>query len=298
MAAVFQQLSNECVVGCVLRHCQYFNTGDDCRFCSFNPTFEQDLEGGLERLISLDLDDVTDTIYAIAKEGKIRHLNLSGGALIDSSLEAEAYRKVFGTVKKVLDELGLKIDFRATCQAYEKQDNEKLKEAGVQNVITPMEVWDKKLWPVIAPGKAKFVGRENWMRRMVEAVEVFGRGHVDTNFVVGAELVPPPSDGGKTYSEGIKSVLEGYEWCLQNGIKPRHTFLWRSTGARFQDEKVLTTEYCLSIGYERYKLVNKYNMHHSPDDPVGTGYCYKCKWFMTDIDHHRLLDNCSCAECN
>jgi hypothetical protein len=50
------------------------------------------------------------------------------------------------------------------------------------------EVWDKRLFTIISPGKERYVGREEWHRRILDAAEVFGPRYVIPNFVAGVEM--------------------------------------------------------------------------------------------------------------
>ena len=50
------------------------------------------------------------------------------------------------------------------------------------------EVWDKRLFELYCPGKERYVGREEWHRRILDSAEVFGPGNVIPNFVAGIEM--------------------------------------------------------------------------------------------------------------
>jgi hypothetical protein len=60
------------------------------------------------------------------------------------------------------------------------------------------------------------VGYDNWKQRLYDAVEVFGKGNVNTGIVGGVELAQP--NGFKTEAEALKSTLEEAEELAQHGV--------------------------------------------------------------------------------
>jgi hypothetical protein len=64
-------------------------------------------------------------------------------------------------------------------------------ETGVMSYTADIEVLDEALFSHHCPGKAEWVGYEEWKRRLVRAVDVFGPGRVNTGIVAGIELAPP-----------------------------------------------------------------------------------------------------------
>jgi hypothetical protein len=68
-------------------------------------------------------------------------------------------------------------------------------------------VWDKRLFEIICPGKERYVGREEWHRRIFDAAEVFGPRYVIPNFVAGVEMAKP--FGFETVDEAIASARRG-----------------------------------------------------------------------------------------
>ena len=58
-----------------------------------------------------------------------------------------------------------------------------------------------------APGKERYVGREEWHRRILDAAEVFGARYVIPNFVAGVEMAKP--FGFATVDEAIASHHRG-----------------------------------------------------------------------------------------
>ena len=69
------------------------------------------------------------------------------------------------------------------------------------------EVWGKELFKAVCPGKNKLVGWDEWVKRVVKSVDVFGEGNVNPNFVAGVEMAKP--FGFTDVDAAVKSTSEG-----------------------------------------------------------------------------------------
>lgn len=264
----------------VLNYCEYFKTDDQCKYCSLIPTSDRAKELGIKRKIRKEADRVAEVFSAaVEKEGGIDHCLLTGGSMINRTKEAERYIPVLEAIKNT-KEYKTDIPIYIVLQAVEKNDARRLHDAGANIIGFNFEVWEEKLWPIVVPGKAKFVGRENWIKSLVEAVEIFGRGNVVTGFVAGSELVPP--HGFKTIDEALKSTLGGFEWLLQHGITPRFNTWTPNPGSKYEKMNLPPTEYYLGLGLGRYKLMLEYDMY------MAKCYCHKCRNIGFCYDFPRL----------
>lgn len=263
MANVLQIQGKGVLDGLLLRHCEYFNTNDSCRFCSIVGGSRETRKAGVKHEMGQRVQRLVETFdAALSDDNEILVLIMTGGSLIDDHREAEmwvdAWQALAAVKRKHLPK-SQKTTLLAGMLAFEKEDNQRIKDAGLDVVTNDMEVWAEPLWPVVVPGKQKYIGREKWMHRMVDAVDVFGRYAVATNFVVGVELVEPW--GFKTFEEGIASQEEGFRWCLENGIAPITT-IWRAkAGSAWANVEPPPTDYFLRVGAVRRKLIKEYDMH-------------------------------------
>ncbi len=98
---------------------------------------------------------------------------------------------------------------------------ERYRDYGVKIYHPNYEVWDARLFRIICPGKERYVGREEWHRRILDATEVFGPRFVIPNFVAGVEMARP--FGFRTVDEAIASTVEGLDWFMSRGVTPRFT---------------------------------------------------------------------------
>ena len=89
--------------------------------------------------------------------------------------------------------------------AIPKAAMKRLRELGVKGACFNLEVWDPVQFERVCPGKHAIVGRDRWLESLEDAVDVFGRGHVKSAFVGGAELV---GDGVcQTPDEALRAPL-------------------------------------------------------------------------------------------
>ncbi|MGI9188724.1 MAG: radical SAM protein, partial [Longimicrobiaceae bacterium] len=79
----------------------------------------------------------------------------------------------------------------------------------------------ERLFRLISPGKERYVGREEWHRRILAARDIFGARNVIPNFVAGVEMARP--HGFATVDEAIASTAEGLDWFMSRGVTPRFT---------------------------------------------------------------------------
>jgi hypothetical protein len=110
---------------------------------------------------------------------------------------------------------------KVVAQALPKADVQRYKDYGITIYHPNYEVWDKRLFEIISPGKERYVGREEWHRRIFDAADVFGARFVIPNFVAGVEMAKP--FGFATVDEAIASTTEGLDYFMSRGITPRFT---------------------------------------------------------------------------
>ena len=132
------------------------------------------------------------------------------GALLNRTKELDMYLRPLEAIRKTA--AGREARFLCGTQVLDPEDAIRAKEAGFCNATWNIETWDRRIFESMCPGKARAVGYDRWRELLLNGVEVFGIGHLSTNFVVGPEIVVP--EGFKSQEEGIESNLEGFEWCL------------------------------------------------------------------------------------
>jgi hypothetical protein len=208
----------------VLRLCQYFGAKEECGFCDINHNWRQHKKEGRPYTGVKPVDDVLEALaiieqYDTTKASKA--YTLTGGS-ITSTVDGLAEADFYGRYAQAIEERfpGRWIG-KVVAQALPREDVQRYKDYGITIYHPNYEVWDKRLFSIISPGKERYVGREEWHRRIFDAAEVFGARNVIPNFVAGVELAKP--FGFRTIDEAIASTTEGLDYFMGRGVTPRFT---------------------------------------------------------------------------
>ncbi len=208
----------------VLRLCQYFGAHEECQFCDINHNWRQHKQAGRPYTGIKPVEDVLEAMTLIDRfdtDGVSQAYTLTGGSVtskVDGLEEADFYGRYAQAIEERFP--GRWIG-KIVAQALPREDVQRFKDYGISIYHPNYEVWDKRLFSLICPGKERYVGREEWHRRILDAAEVFGPRHVIPNFVAGVEMARP--FGFETVDEAIASTVEGLDFFMSRGITPRFT---------------------------------------------------------------------------
>lgn len=206
----------------VFRNCQYFGKEEECAFCDINHNYRQQKNAGRPYTGVKDIEDILEVLSWIDKEDTTAQVyTITGGSVITNlkkKSEVEFYLEYPTAIESKFPNRWMG---KLVAQAFEKEDCKRFAEAGIKVYHPNYEVWDKNLFEKLCPGKSKWIGRDTWIRRIVESAEIFGPSHVIPNFVGGVELSEPY--GFDTVEEAIDSTREGLEFFMSKGIMPRFT---------------------------------------------------------------------------
>ncbi|WP_232071556.1 hypothetical protein [Phytohabitans flavus] len=205
----------------VFRVCQYFGAKEECQYCDINHNWRQHKAAGRPYTGVKPVDEVLEALAIIDRydtAGTSHAYTLTGGSVtskVDGLEEADFY----GRYAKAIEERfpGRWIG-KVVAQALPRADVQRFRDYGVQIYHPNYEVWDKRLFELYCPGKERYVGREEWHRRILESAEVFGPRNVIPNFVAGIEMAEP--FGFTTVDEAIESTTEGLQYFMSRGILP------------------------------------------------------------------------------
>jgi hypothetical protein len=208
----------------VLRLCQYFGAKEECGFCDINHNWRQHKREGRPYTGVKPVADVLEALELIDRydtDRTSKAYTLTGGS-VTSTVDGLAEADFYGRYAQAIEErfpgrwLG-----KVVAQALPRADVQRYKDYGIAIYHPNYEVWDKRLFELVSPGKQRYVGREEWHRRILDAAEVFGPRHVIPNFVAGVEMARP--FGFETVDEAIASTTEGLDFFMGHGVTPRFT---------------------------------------------------------------------------
>jgi hypothetical protein len=208
----------------VLRLCQYFGAKEECGFCDINHNWRQHKKEGRPYTGIKPVEDVLEALAIIDRHdtAKASHAYTLTGGSVTSSVDGLEEADFYGRYAQAIEERfpGRWIG-KVVAQALPKKDVQRYKDYGIAIYHPNYEVWDKRLFSIICPGKERYVGREEWHRRIVDAADVFGPRYVIPNFVAGVEMARP--FGFQSIDQAIASTTEGLDYFMSRGITPRFT---------------------------------------------------------------------------
>lgn len=281
------QRTENCIAIVHLLFCEYSKNRDQCAFCILGNMMAGLTLSDVSAFLPQSRNKTMEACALATKEIKIRHAVVSGGSIIRTELEAKSYAKTISALRKAL---GPKARITAVCQAFDEKGWLLLKEAGADRVQPNLEVWPEHLWPQVVPGKMKAVGRQEWIRRLESALDVFGPGQVATNFVAGVELLS--NNGFTSESEALDSHREAYEFLLDKAIVPIFGFLTKARGTRYEGMELPSTAFYLQLGWNRHRLMRESGMYDCfPGGNDADFSCYQCVAHKTGQDYRRLIES-------
>ncbi|TDC38784.1 radical SAM protein [Micromonospora sp. 15K316] len=206
------------------RVCQYFGAKEECQYCDINHNWRQHKQAGRPYTGVKPVDEVLEALAIIDKYDTARTsqaYTLTGGS-ITSKVDGLAEADFYGRYAQAIEERfpGRWIG-KVVAQALPRADVQRFHDYGIRIYHPNYEVWDKRLFELYCPGKERYVGREEWHRRILDSAEVFGARNVIPNFVAGVEMAAP--HGFTSVDEAIDSTAEGLQYFMSRGITPRFT---------------------------------------------------------------------------
>jgi len=208
----------------VLRLCQYFGAKEECGFCDINHNWRQHKREGRPYTGVKPVADVLEALALIDRydTGQVSKAYTLTGGSVTSTVDGLAEADFYGRYAQAIEERFPKRWIgKVVAQALPREDVQRYKDYGITIYHPNYEVWDKRLFSLISPGKERYVGREEWHRRILDAADVFGPANVIPNFVAGVELARP--FGFESIDAAIASTVEGLDYFMGHGVTPRFT---------------------------------------------------------------------------
>jgi hypothetical protein len=204
------------------RLCQYFGAQEECQFCDINENYRQQKKSGRPYTSVKTVDEILEALEIIASSDSDSKAYTVTGGSITGDLEGKSEIDFYVRYPEAIERRwpGRWIS-KIVVQALPKDEVHRLYDAGVQVYHPNFEIWDGRLFELYCPGKARYVGRDEWIRRILDAAKVFRPDRVIPNFVAGVEMAPP--SGFPTVDEAIASTSAGLDFFMSHGISPRFT---------------------------------------------------------------------------
>lgn len=280
-----------CIMVNPLQFCAYYNRGEACKYCVLSLAMDVGAKAKIMKPVP-DPAIIAEAVTMANEDIALKDLKICGGALYDTKKEASYYKKCLETI---LLHNEAPEEIQIFSQAFDEEDQRDLKKLGATTVMFNLEVWNERMWEELLPGKTRAIGREEWIRRLTKAVDIFGRGRVGCGFVGGFECAPHP--GFLSRGEAFKSYLEAFEFLIKRGITPWFT-VWTAAPivGGFDVNDPPPTDFYLRLGQELHELLDRYGMYKDLGFPrMGVNpptlgmYCYYCFSMTFTRDYPRLI---------
>lgn len=222
--------------------CYYFLKNKQCKFCSLAPT-RKGL--GSENIISITPDLAEEVVkLAISSMGKnIHYINYCSGSHMNNDLGVSSQIELLKRTKKVAPK-SVK-HHMLTMPPNNPKLLEELLEAGLDTLNFAIEVFDKKLFKKICPGKQKFYGYEKFLDILEIAVSIFPKNKVYVNFVGGLEP--------------IASMNKTFEYFSKRGITPSVNIFHPDPESEFSKFPAPSIDYLLELASNLSAVYSKNN---------------------------------------
>ena len=243
--------------------CCFFTEGLPCRYCDLNP--------------HLNIDDVTsqkltpqdayETVReALKQPGRFTTLCMTMGSDIGGKVPFDDELQYY---IDILQAIGKNFDGRFPSQVITTALNyDQLarlhEETGLMSYTSDIEVLNEEKFIWICPGKAKYVGYQEWKKRLIDAVDIFGKGNVGTGTVGGVELAKPY--GFPSEQEALKNILEEAETLISRGVAVVYIVWVPRPNSVFRDQKNASLDYYAQLTLGLDALSRKYGVTADFDD--------------------------------
>jgi len=249
----------------VFRNCQYFGKEEECAFCDINHNWRQQKKTGRPYTGVKPVEMILEVLSGIDKTDRVAEVyTLTGGSVV-TSLQGKNELEFYSRYAEAINtRFPGRWTSKVVTQAYEKDELKILKDAGVEIYHPNYEVWDSKIFSSYCPGKERYIGRDRWIKRIIESAEVFGAQNVIPNFVAGIELAGDEKMG--SVDQAVASTIEGVNYFMDHGIVPRFTTWCPEPYTVLGEEPPAPLEYYM-------KLLREYrNSWKARELPVPPGY--------------------------
>ncbi len=206
------------------RLCQYFGAEEECQFCDINHNYREQKHVGRPYTGIKSPEEILEALQIIhdLDHNKITQAyTVTGGSVLkelNGLKEADFYARYAEAIENKFPNRWIG---KAVVQALPIDEVRTLKNAGYTIYHPNYEIWDAKLFEILCPGKTRYVGRDEWMKRIVDAAKIFGPENVIPNFVAGIEMAQP--FGYTKVADAVRSTQEGLDYFMSQGICPRFT---------------------------------------------------------------------------
>jgi hypothetical protein len=216
----------------------------------------------------LEARDVYETVKeAVKQPGRFAYIKMTAGSILSGDEifddEVEMYIELLQAAGENFSTRRFPSQIIASAWS-EKQLAKVYEQTGVSAYTCDIEVLNEEKFSQICPGKNKLIGYREWKRRIFAAVDIFGKGNVNSGIVGGVELA---GEGGfKSEDDALKYTLDEAEDFARHGVAVVHCVWVPYPGSVFQKQKNPSLEYFVRLSDGLHALRKKYGLNVDMDD--------------------------------
>lgn len=249
------------------RACHYWGDKEECRFCDINYNLREVRRLTGEHVTADAIKDKTklvEVLDAMTREPdsdkRLITIIMTGGSIVRKVRGGPDNAADFNIpyVEAIRERIGSRVPIVMITESQPMDRVRRMRDAGITSHNANLEVWNDRLFKVIAPGKEKYVGYDLWVRRLLEAVDIMGEGRVSPNMVSGLEMAQPW--GFKSVDEAVASAQEGFEFLMSHGVVP-HLDTWCiEPGTKLAGQPPVPLDYLIRADIAWYETWRKYKL--------------------------------------
>ena len=230
--------------------CYFFTKELSCKFCSLKATRNLVGKNNVLTISPNNAAEVTKLALSLDKE-RILYINHCAGSHKDHDLGVKLQIDILKAIKPLVPP-----EIRQHMMTMPPNDFrlfKTLRENGLGSLNMAIEVFDKKLFKNICPGKEKFFGYEKFLEAFGAAIKVFSNNTLYANFVGGLE--------------SLSSMAMGFEYFGKKGVAPSINVFHPDPKSVFYKKPRPSIEYLFEMVKAQSEIYSKYNF--KPIFPIG-----------------------------
>jgi len=243
--------------------CENWVNREQCQFCGANPQrmkftgikpnvfevnnkFNGDYKAWWNHYRDYMRKNVSISFKTLLKN-KIKphfHFAIISGNLSDLDFEWEIAFDLLDTIKDKINFSEIDSYFNLMPPSDFKKIEKPLK-YGFQYVCFNLECFNKRIFEEVCPGKNRIYGYEKIIKALKYSVNIFGKGRVRTNFVLG--------------SEPLNGLINGIEQLAKEGIVSDYSIFFPRPGSMWVKKEVLPPQDVLDFTKKLIEVYKKYD---------------------------------------
>jgi radical SAM protein (TIGR04043 family) len=183
----------DCLATTIVQHCDYFNQGLECKYCSLPVSLKQG-----DTVLRKSPEQFLQVLMVAQQEECAQHLTLTIGSPDRPDRGAHDYIDFVTAIRQQSD-----VPIHVQLEPPESPKHLRaLKVAGVDTVGIHLEIYDDELRKKYCPGKFAHASFFDYFNSWKNAVRIFGRGQVSSFILLGLGETP------EQLHQGFKTTIE------------------------------------------------------------------------------------------